>query len=101
MFEEAGWTGEINKKFGAYPDGWQPWKGLLKASDQQDKIRQHFEQLKSMRTLGAVLAIKYLKRSKEIGQYLVDSSIAQNAEDVNGVLKNGFYHLYGPINDYV
>ena len=54
-----------------------------------------------MRTLGAVLAIKYLKRSKEIGQYLVDSGIAQNAEDVNGVLKNGFYHLYGPINDYV
>ncbi|MCU0646053.1 MAG: 3-hydroxyacyl-CoA dehydrogenase family protein, partial [bacterium] len=101
MFEEAGWTGEVNKKIGIYPDGWQPWKGLLKAKDQQDKIRQHFEQLKAMKTLGAELAIKYLKRSKEIGQYLVDSGIAQKAEDVNGVLMNGFYHLYGPINDYV
>jgi 3-hydroxyacyl-CoA dehydrogenase len=100
-FDEAGWTGEVNNKIGAYPDGWQPWKGLLKAADQQDKIRQHFEQLKSSNTLGAELAIKYLKRSKEIGQYLVDSGIAQNAEDVNGVLMNGFYHLYGPINDYI
>ena len=100
-FDEAGWTGDVNKKIGAYPDGWQPWKGLLKAADQQDKILHHFEQLKSSNTLGAELAIKYLKRSKEIGQYLVDSGIAQNAEDVNGVLKNGFYHLYGPINDYV
>jgi len=101
MFDEAGWTGDINKKIGAYPDGWQPWKGLLKAADQQDKIRHHFEQLKSMKTIGAELAIKYLKRSKEIGQYLVDSGIAQKPEDVNGVLMNGFYHLYGPINDYI
>ncbi len=100
-FDEAGWTGEVNKKIGAYPDGWQPWKGLLKAKDQQDRIRQHFEQLKAMKTLGAELALKYLKRSKEIGQYLVASGIAQKAEDVNGVLMNGFYHLYGPINDYI
>lgn len=100
-FDEAGWNGELNKKIGAYPEGWQPWKGLLKATDQQDKIRQHFEQLKGMNTLGAELAMKYLKRSKEIGQYLVDTGIAQNAADVNGVLMNGFYHLYGPINDYI
>jgi 3-hydroxyacyl-CoA dehydrogenase len=100
-FDEAGWTGDVNETIGAYPDGWQSWKGLLKAADQQDKIRHHFEQLKAMNTLGAELAIKYLKRSKEIGQYLVDSGIAQNAADVNGVLMNGFYHLYGPINDYI
>lgn len=101
MFDEAGWTGEVNKKIGIYPDGWQPWKGLLKAKDQQDKIRQHFMQLKAMKTLGAEMALDHLKRSKEIGQHLVDSGIAQKAEDVNGVLMNGFYHLYGPINDYV
>lgn len=100
-FDEAGWTGEMNKKIGLYPEGWQPWKGLLKATDKQEKIRHHFEQLKSMNTIGAELAIKYLKRSKEIGQYLVDSGIAQNVADVNGVLMFGFYHLYGPINDYL
>lgn len=101
MFDEAGWTGEVNKKIGVYPDGWQPWKGLLKAKDQEDKIRQHFEQLQALKNLCSELAIKYLKRSKEIGQYLVDSGIAQKVEDVNGVLMNGFYHLYGPINDYI
>ena len=100
-FDKAGWTGAIDKKIGAYPDAWQPWKGLLKAADKQDKIHQHFEQLKTMNTLGAELAIRYLKRSKEIGQYLIDAGIAQTAEDVNGVLMNGFYHLYGPLNDYI
>lgn len=100
-FDEAGWTGDVNKKIGAYPDGWQPWKGLLKAADQPDKIRRHFEQLKAMKALGAELAIKYLTRSKEIGQHLVESGIAQKPEDVNGVLMNGFYHLYGPINDFI
>jgi hypothetical protein len=101
MFDEAGWTGEVNKKIGAYPEGWQPWKGLLKDAKQQDKIKQHFQNLKSMKTLGAEVALKYLKRSKEIGQYLVDSGIAQKPEDVNGILTNGFYHLYGPINEYI
>lgn len=101
MFDEAGWTGEINKKIGVYPEGWQPWKSLLKDAKQQDKIRQHFEQLKNLKTLGSELALKYLKRSKEIGQQLVNSGVAQTADDVNGVLMNGFYHLYGPINDYI
>lgn len=100
-FDEAGWTGEVNKKIGGYPDGWQPWKGLLKDSKQQDKIERHFQHLKSMKTLGAEVALNYLKRSKAIGQYLVDSGIAQKSEDVNGVLMNGFFHLYGPINDYI
>ncbi len=100
-FDEAGWTGGIDQKIGAYPEGWTPWKGLLRDANQQEKISQFFTFLKSMNTLGAELALKYLKRSKEIGQHLVDSGIAQKPEDVNGVLTNGFYHLYGPINDYI
>ena len=31
---------------------------------------------------------------------MVADKVAHNPEDVNGVLTNGFYHLYGPINDY-
>jgi len=27
--------------------------------------------------------------------------VAARPEDVNGVLTSGFYHLYGPINDYL
>ena len=42
-----------------------------------------------------------MKRSKEVGEKLVADGVADRAEDVNGVLMNGFYHLYGPINEYV
>ena len=56
----------------------------------------------AVRALLAFLEDKvYLKRSKEIGEYLVRSGVAGTPDDVNGVLLNGFYHLYGPVNDYV
>ena len=50
--------------------------------------------------MGSKLGYEYLKRSKEIGQGLINVGVAVNKDDVNGVLINGFYHLYGPINDY-
>jgi hypothetical protein len=42
-----------------------------------------------------------MKRSKEIGQNLLDDGVAQSADDVNAVLMNGFFWLYGPINEYI
>jgi len=45
--------------------------------------------------------LAYLKNSKEIGEKLVKSGVAKTADDVNNVLLNGFYHLYGPVNDYI
>ena len=35
------------------------------------------------------------------GLGLVRQGVANSPEDVNEVLKLGFFHLYGPINDYV
>jgi hypothetical protein len=52
-------------------------------------------------TLGAKLAKAYLENSKQIGEFLVKTGVAKSAQDVNDVLLNGFYHLYGPINDYI
>jgi len=60
----------------------------------------HFDYLSSSPDEGAKLAIDYLKASKAIGEQLVADGVANNPEDVNGVLTNGFFHLYGPINDY-
>jgi len=65
------------------------------------KLSVYFKNLNASDTLGAKLAKAYLKKSKEIGKFLVDTGVAKSAEDVNNVLLNGFYHLYGPINDYV
>ena len=53
-----------------------------------------------MKTAGAELAIKYGQNSKRIGELLVSSGVAETAEDVNKVLETGFYHAYGPINNY-
>ena len=48
-----------------------------------------------------VNAMEYLATSKAIAEKLVSDGVAHNANDVNQVLTNGFFHLYGPINDYL
>ncbi len=74
---------------------------MLKEENREEKLKTYFTNLRQMDTLGADLARRYLKRSKEIGLQLVEQGVANKAEDVNGVLMYGFYHLYGPINDYI
>jgi len=67
----------------------------------KDEVLQKFyNDLKALDTLGAKLAIAYGKRSNEIGKALVADAVAHNEEDVNTVLLTGFFHAYGPINNY-
>jgi 3-hydroxyacyl-CoA dehydrogenase len=101
LFDPEGWSGEIDKKLGKYPEGTLPWRMLLLDPKKNEKLSVYFKNLKASDTLGAKLARAYLKKSKGIGEFLVESGVAKSAEDVNSVLLNGFYHLYGPINDYV
>lgn len=37
--------------------------------------------------------------SRDIADNLVKDGIANQIEDVNAVLENGFFHLYGPVNE--
>lgn len=99
--EEGNWKTEADRKIGDPPDGFSPWKVLLGDSQKEEKLEIYFKNLKRDSTLGAQLAISYLKRSKAIAGQIVSSGVANSAKDVNGVLLNGFYHLYGPINNYV
>jgi len=64
-------------------------------------LKIHFSALKTMDTLGANLAKAYHKRSYEIGKQLVSSGVANSDEDVNTVMLTGFFHAYGPINNYL
>ncbi len=98
---EGDWKQNADATLGPLPEGHLPWKAMLKAENREEKLRNYFNHLKQMDTLGADLAKRYLKRSKEIGLQLVHQGVAQKAEDVNGVLMYGFYHLYGPINDFI
>jgi 3-hydroxyacyl-CoA dehydrogenase len=101
LFDPQGWSGELDKKLGEYPAGFYAWRNLVADPKKSDKLKTFFQNLKSSNTLGAKLASAYLKNSKEIGEKLVKIGVAKTAEDVNNVLLNGFYHLYGPINDYI
>ncbi len=101
MFDPNGWSGELDRKLGDYPQGTIPWRKLLTNPKREEKLSQYFKNLNASDTLGAKLAKAYLKKSKQIGEFLVETKVASSAQDVNDVLLNGFYHLYGPINDYV
>jgi hypothetical protein len=73
---------------------------VISQADRTGFLDGYFKQLREMSTLGADLARKYGRRSKEIGLGLVKDRVAAREEDVNTVLMTGFYHAYGPVNHY-
>uniref|UniRef100_A0A7V0Z655 3-hydroxyacyl-CoA dehydrogenase family protein n=1 Tax=candidate division WOR-3 bacterium TaxID=2052148 RepID=A0A7V0Z655_UNCW3 len=95
------WKKKLDRQLGPLPEGFAPWKALLGDKDKEAKLKNHFSALKNMNTFGAELALNYLKKTKEIAENLVKQRVANSSDDVNAVLTNGFYWLYGPINDYI
>lgn len=92
---------EADARIGQMPAALIPWKTAVKVSNKEDLLRKHFEEIASMNTLGAGIALSYMKRSKEIGVGLVERHVANNPEDVNTVMLTGFFHAYGPINNFL
>ena len=89
-----------DQELGPLPDGYRPWKALLMDRGKASQLESHFAALRASDTQGARLAVAYLKAAKAIGEKLVADKVALSVDDVNGVMTNGFYHLYGPINAY-
>jgi len=96
----SGLAEAADEELGPLPDGYRPWKALLMDRGKKDVLDAHFAAVKAGENQGAKLAMDYLQASRQIGETLVSDGVALNADDVNGVLTNGFFHLYGPINDY-
>jgi len=92
---------KCNAKLGSLPSSYKPWKAVNFNKKKLDILATYFTELKPMDTFGANLAKAYLKNSKEIGMKLVNTNVAKEAADVNTVLLTGFYHSYGPINEYI
>ena len=89
-----------DNELGESPEDMKPWKSVVgKASD--DYFKTYFNGLKQMNTNGAKIAVKYFKKSKSIAEKLVTDKVAFSGDDVNTVLKTGFFHAYGPINDFM
>ena len=92
---------EADKELGALPESYVPWKGTFGMSDKASFFKTYFEELGKMETLGAKLAKEYNTSSNKIGKQLVADKVAANEKDVNTVMLTGFFHAYGPINDYL
>jgi 3-hydroxyacyl-CoA dehydrogenase len=101
MFADDDWAKALDDKLGSMPEGHAAWRALLMDAGKDEKLTAYFKNLAASDTPGANLAKAYLIRAKEIGEKLVSDGVANSADDVNGVMMNGFYHLYGPINEHV
>lgn len=82
-------------RLGKLPEGCMSWKMLSSDKDRKSKIDHYFISLEEDTTLGGELARKFLESSKDIAEGLVRDNVARNIEDVDAILKYGFYHLYG------
>lgn len=87
------WLGEM-------PASTLSWRAALKAKNKEEAISKFFEDLKKSDAKGARLAVDYGRKSNEIGRKLVDDGVANSVGDVNTVMLTGFFHAYGPVNNY-
>ena len=87
-------------KLGSTPSYIPVWKEIIKDPEKAKKLEDYFVELSETDSLGAKLAMEYGKNSKEIAEKLVSDKVALNDQDVNTILKRGFFHAYGPINNY-
>ena len=96
----ASFQAACDAKMGPLPQPALSWKTAVKHPKKEAALEEFFTKLAAMSTPGAVLAMRYGERSREIGLKLVSDKVAQSEQDVNTVLLSGFYHVYGPINKY-
>lgn len=86
---------------GPLPASHIPWKKMISHPDKHLLLTDYFRELNSMDSKGAKLAKDYMKRSKEIAMQLVEDKVAESPQVVNLVMETGFFHAYGPINDFI
>jgi len=89
-----------DEKLGPLPQTAKPWKTVIGDPDKDNTLKTFFQELRALTSLGPDLAKRYGQKSREISLKLVADKVAQCEEDVNKVLLTGFYHTYGPINEY-
>ncbi len=92
----TGWAAGCDKELGPFPKGHASWKHMQRDPKSEEALKHYFAHLNQETTLGAELAQAFLLKSREIAHLLVKQGVAQRIEDVDTVLKNGFFHLYGP-----
>lgn len=76
------------------------WKEVIGSPEKEELLTKHFKAIRSSKAYGCKLAVFYGMKANEIGHNLVEDGVAKNEDDVNTVMKTGFFHSYGPINNF-
>ena len=91
---------KADKALGSLPSSFKPWKAIIGNKGKDKVLTEYFNELKSMDTLGSKLTKDYVINSKNIGLKLVSDKVTDKEDHVNTVMLTGFFHAYGPINNY-
>lgn len=94
-WNEAVWKYLCDERLGKLPQGHVSWKSLHKEKHPEHSIKGCLKNILEENTLGSQLAQDFLENSFLISRKLVHEHVAHSLNDVETVLKNGFYHLYG------
>jgi 3-hydroxyacyl-CoA dehydrogenase len=97
----AAFAARVDAWLGELPAEVRPWKNLVKSPDKDELAANVFEAYRNLGKRGAAIALAYARSSREIGLKLVSDGVARSADDVNTVMLTGFFHAYGPVNDFV
>lgn len=91
---------ECDEMMGEMPDSVVAWKSIIRNKKKDVLLANFFNDLKSSSALGAAVAVKYGQKSKAIGEKLVSDNVANEVDHVNTVMLTGFFHAYGPVNNF-
>jgi 3-hydroxyacyl-CoA dehydrogenase len=91
---------KTDKMLGSLPTSHQPWKSVIGNKGKEKVLTEYFNELKGMDTLGSKLTRDYVINSKNIGLKLVADKVTDKEDHVNTVMLTGFFHAYGPINNF-
>ena len=92
--------GKVEEKMGIMPPV-LPWKSVVNNPGKEEILKSYFMEIKKSSSFGASLTFSYAVNSRKIGLHLVNTKVAFSEKDVNTVFLTGFFHAYGPVNDYV
>ncbi len=91
---------KVDNTLGSLPSSFKPWKSVIGNKGKDKVLTEYFNELKGMNTLGSKLTKDFVVNSKNIGLKLVSDKVTDKEEHVNTVMLTGFFHAYGPINNY-
>ncbi len=75
------------------------WNQLSRSKYKDQHIQEYFAQLKNDESKGALLAKEYSQAMRDIAVQLYENKVCDSTDYVNAVMMNGFYYLYGPVNN--